>query len=124
MNIIPTLTPFEADMQLKQKLVLQVAEATNHLASVLAATNETFWNLPTDRLLAILNADIAVTMATFGVNSSLGGPVNASLDLLGSPDFSHRAPMVAGRPDIVFDGTAFVYVPPVVVEPEITEPDA
>ena len=119
MSIITQKTQAEADLSAKEKLVLQAGEATHHLASVLQSTNQAFWSLPTDRLLAVLNADIAATIATFQANTALGMQVNASLDALGVPAFSNRAPVEPGRSDIVFDGTDFVYVAPPVIEPEI-----
>ena len=119
MSIIRQLTTAEADLAAKESLVLQAGEATHHLASVLASTNARFWQLPTDRLLAVLNADVPATLATFTANTALGMTVNASLDALAVPRFSARAPLEMGRTDIVFDGTAFVYVaPPAEPEPE------
>lgn len=99
------------DLDVKDQLVLQVAEATHHLASVLASTNERFWSFPTDRLLAVLNADVDATLATFQANSDLAAAVNVSLDALNLPQFSRRAP-TTGRADIEFDGVQFVYVLP------------
>ena len=96
------------DLDTKDALILQAAEATHHLASVLAATNEQFWSLPTDRLLGVLNADIPATLATFAANTALAGAVNASLDALNLPQFSRRAPTEQGRSDIEFDGVAFI----------------
>ena len=115
MSIIRQLSEAEADLSAKEQLVLQAGEATHHLASVLASTNAMFWQLPTDRLLAVLNADVAATLATFQANTALGMTVNASLDALAVARFSARAPLEMGRADIVFDGAAFVYVAP---EPE------
>jgi hypothetical protein len=112
MPIIRQLTQAEADLAAKEALVLQAGEATHHLASTLATTNAQFWSLPTDRLLAVLNADIPATLATFAANTALGLQVNASLDALAVPRFASRAPVAAGRSDIVFDGTAFVLVIP------------
>ena len=106
------------DLDLKDALVLQAGEATHHLASTLATTNAQFWSLPTDRLLAVLNADIPATLATFAANTALGMQVNASLDALDVPMFSARAPLEMGRTDIAFDGVAFVQVAP----PEPTAP--
>ena len=118
MSIIRQLTQAEADLAAKEALVLQAGEATHHLASVLATTNAAFWQLPTDRLLALLNADVPATLATFQANAALGAMVNASLDALGVPRFSARAPLEMGRTDIAFDGVAFVQVAP----PEPTAP--
>lgn len=124
MSIIRQITEAEADLQAKEQLVLQAGEATHHLASVLASTNARFWQLPTDRLLAVLNADIPATLATFTANTALGKMVNASLDALAVPRFAARAPVEMGRTDIVFDGAAFVYVAPPEPEPEPeTEPE-
>jgi len=117
MSIIRQLTTAEADLQAKEQLVLQAGEATHHLASTLATTNAAFWSLPTDRLLAVLNADIPATLATFAANTALGMQVNASLDALAVPRFATRAPVTAGRTDIVFDGAAFVYIAPPEPEP-------
>jgi len=117
-------TQLEKDIDVKDSLILQVAEATHHLASVLATTNERFWSFPTDRLLAVLNADVSATLATFQANAELAATVNASLDALALPQFSRRAPTEQGRADIAFDGTAFVYVAPPEPEPEPTpEPE-
>ena len=119
MSIIRQLSLIEADLAAKEQLVLQAGEATHHLASTLATTNAQFWSLPTDRLLAVLNADIPATLATFAANTALGVQVNASLDALAVPHFASRAPVTAGRTDIVFDGAGFVYVAP--PEPEQEE---
>jgi hypothetical protein len=108
---MPLIRP-TTDLDVKDDLILQAAEATHHLASTLATTNQQFWSLPTDRLLAVLNADIPATLATFAANTALGVQVNASLDALAVPRFAHRAPVTAGRTDIVFNGTAFEYIAP------------
>ncbi len=111
MPIIRQLTEAEADLQAKEQLVLQAGEATHHLASVLASTNARFWSLPTERLLAVLNADVPATLATFAANTALGMQVNASLNALNLSQLSCRAPVEPGRADIVFDGAVFVHVP-------------
>jgi len=122
MSIIRQLTEAEADLAAKEALVLQAGEATHHLASTLATTNAQFWSLPTDRLLAVLNADIPATLATFAANTALGLQVNASLDALAVPQFASRAPVTAGRSDIIFNGTMFEYIAP--PEPLILDPES
>ena len=119
-NLITTANTMQlirptTDLDVKDALILQVAEATHNLASVLAATNEQFWSFPTDRLLAVLNADVDATLATFAANSTLAGAVNSSLDALSLPQFSRRAPTEQGRDDISFNGIEFTYEAP---EPE------
>lgn len=105
------------DLDVKDGLVLQVAEATHHLASMLATTNARFWAFPTDSLLAVLNADVPATLATFQANTALADAVNSSLDAIDLPQFSRRAPTTTGRADITFDGLEFVYVAPPEPEP-------
>ena len=112
MSLLTPKTPLEADLAAKDVRVLQCAEATHHLAAVMRNAHEWLWKLPTDRLLAILNADVAVTLATFAQNTALGLAANAALDTLNLPDFPTRAPVEIGRSDITFDGTAFVFVAP------------
>lgn len=107
-----TLIRPTTDLDVKDALILQVAEATHNLASVLAATNEQFWSFPTDRLLAVLNADVDATLATFEANSDIAAAVNASLDALSLPQFSRRAPTEQGRDDISFNGIEFTYDAP------------
>jgi hypothetical protein len=122
MNLITPKTPLEADLSAKDARVLQCAEATHNLAAIMRNAHEWLWKLPTVRLLAILNADVAVTLATFAQNTALGLAANAALDALSLPDFPTRAPVEVGRSDITFDGTAFVFVPPVPEPP--AEPSA
>lgn len=113
MSILRTLTEAESDLAAKESLVLQVGEATHHLAVTLAAASERFWSFPTDRLLAVLNADVSSSVATLTANADLGEAVNASLDALGSDRFPTRAPLT-GLQDVTFDGTAFVVTPPII----------
>ncbi len=118
MSLITQKTQLEADLAEKDAAVLRAATALHHAATVLAGENSRFWSVPTDRLLGVLNADLALTLATFGANTQAGTAINALLDAVGSPELSRRAPSEPGRTDIVFDGTAFVHVPPVEPEPE------
>lgn len=105
-------TQLEADLANKDAFVLRAAEATHHLAVVLRDVHQSFWSVPTERLLAVLNADVPITLQTFQANTALATACNASLDALALPELSARAPVTLGRSDIVFDGGQFVYVPP------------
>jgi hypothetical protein len=98
----------EADLAAKDVLILRAAEATHHLASVLSNVHHAFWSVPTERLLAVLNADIPATLETFAANTALAQACNASLNALDLPEMSTRAPVEPGRTDIVFDGGQFV----------------
>jgi hypothetical protein len=111
MSLIKLLTESEADLAAKDQLVIAVGEATHHLAVTLSAASERFWSLPTNRLLAVLNADVLSSAATLTANADLSEAVNASLNALGSDRFPTRAPLI-GRSDITFDGTSFVLIPP------------
>lgn len=112
-------TQLEKDLAEKDAGVIRAATALHHAATVLKTENSRFWAVPTDRLLALLNADLALTIATFTANTTAGTAINALLDAVAAPELSNRAPVEPGRTDVVFDGTAFVYVaPPVEPEPE------
>lgn len=113
MPIITPKTQAQEDLILKEQLVVEVGEATHHLASVMQSTNKSFWALPTERLLDVLNQDAVSSIETLQANESLAVQVNASLDALALDDLSTRAPVEPGRSDIIFDGNLFVYVPPV-----------
>jgi hypothetical protein len=115
MSILPELSPLQKDIEFKNSLIVSVGEAVNHLAAMMQRANQQFWGIETTRLLAILNEDVPVTLATFAANTELAGAVNAQLDGLDLQQFTFRAPMTKGREDIVFDGTEFVYVSPVIV---------
>jgi len=119
MSLTTQKSQLEQDLAEKDAGVLRAATALHHAATVLKAENVRFWSIPTDRLLAVLNADIALTIATFTANTSAGTAIKSLLDAVAAPEFANRAPVTAGRSDIVFDGTAFVYVAP----PEPPQPD-
>lgn len=112
MNLLTPKTPLENDLAAKDARVMECAEAAHHLAATLRNAHAWLWGLPTDRLLAVLNADMAVTLATFAQNTALGLAANAALDAMDLPQFPTRAPVEIGRTDITFDGTAFVLLPP------------
>lgn len=101
---------------------LRIAEAVNHLITVQIAENDAFWQRDTQEILAELNEDIPELLTTFAGNTALGNALNATITTLnvrdesGNEVFTRRAPVEPGRTDIVFDGTAFVYVAP--PEPE------
>lgn len=121
--LLPTLTEADQDEAWLTDLILRVGEATHHLALTASSVNREFWNtLPTERLVALLNANVARSLAILGSNTTLAGPVNASLAALGLARFSCRIPTEPGRSDITFDGKQFVYVPP--VPEEVTPPEA
>ena len=54
MQLIPQLPQAAADLALLDALILQTAEATNHLAATMSRCNSAFWSLPDDRLVAVL----------------------------------------------------------------------
>lgn len=110
MSLTTPKTQLQADLDAKDRSVLRVAESLNHAAAVLRHENDAFWALPTERLLAVLNANIPLTLATFEANSAVGAPLNAILTQLGDPRLTERAPTTLGRSDIEFDGSEFVLV--------------
>jgi hypothetical protein len=118
MSLLTQKPQIEIDLAAKDASVIRCAEAVHHLAATLRNENEHFWSLPTDRLLAVLNHDVPTTQATFEVNTSVGIMINGLLDQLALPQFQNRAPVSAGRQDIVFNGSTYEYVAPPEPEPE------
>ena len=103
-------TQLETDLAAKDESIMRCAEAAHHLAAVLTNENRRFWSMPTDRLLAILNHSVPVTLATFAANTDAGTAINTILDQVADPRFPARAPVEPGRADIRFDGGAFIFV--------------
>lgn len=118
MKFITPKTQLESDLDEKDESILRCAQAANNLAAVLHNENDRFWSLPTDRLLAVLNANVPVTLATFEANTLAGTAINNILDQLADPTLTQRAPVTPGRTDIQFVDGAFVYVPPSEPAPE------
>lgn len=120
MSLLTPKTTLESDLAEKDASVLRCAEAAHHLAAILGNENARFWAVPTERLLDVLNHDVATTLATFAANTALGVALNAVLDQIDDTRFHARAPVEPGRSDIVYQDGAFVFIPP--PEPE-TRPD-
>lgn len=82
--------------------IAATGEALNHLAAVARQGFDWLWSLPTERLLAVLNADVTWTLALFSANTQMGEVGNGMLDLVGLAKFRNRFPVVPGRSDIQF----------------------
>ena len=111
MPIIRQITQSEADLRTKDQLVLRAATATHQLATTVARANAILWALPTDRLLAVLNADVPSMLKIFETNTALGLAINDSLDAVGLAHLNVRIPVEPGRSDITFNGEIFVHTP-------------
>ena len=110
MPVFTAIDQTTKDRLWKDNLVLEQAAIAHVFALKLSASNEAFWHLPTDRLLALLNADIPATLQTFALNTQIGIAINAVLDAVvqsGGAElaakFSARVPLEYGRNDIEFD---------------------
>lgn len=123
MSLLPNKTLLESDLAADESAVLEIAEALHNLAAKMSNAHARFWSRPVDRILASANHDIAATIARFEGNFKLGSTVNEALDLLALDRFPVRVPLEKWRGDIVFDGAAFVFVPPEPTEPtELPDP--
>jgi len=120
MSLIPTTTDLDRDLADLTADILAGAAALHHAAATLHARHARFWGVPTERLLAVLNADIPRTMAIFQANTAMASAINAQLDALALPEFATRAPTTVGREDIEFDAEAGQFV---VIVPEPAEPE-
>lgn len=117
MSITRQLTQLESDQSWLDSLILRKAEAMHHFTAVSTAVNAEFWSLEDSRLLALLNSDIARSMAILENDAAVNVPVNAGLELVGLPQFATRAPVTKGREDIGFADGAFFIIPPPPVDP-------
>lgn len=103
-----TPTQLETDFrQLTAGVVASIA-AVHQAAWVIRNENAKFWRLPTERLLAVLNDDVGVTLETFAMNTATGQAINGILDAINHPSYTGRVPVTMGRRDIAFNGTEFV----------------
>lgn len=113
MAIIGKLSEAEKDLLSFDRLIKQAAAAAHYAVIVDAAAYEECWSLPIERLLPMLNHNVARTLAVFAARRELCLALNASLDALDDEDFPRRAEILPGRTDIAFDGKQFIHVPPV-----------
>jgi hypothetical protein len=105
-------TQLEIDREANNASVIRSAVALHHAAAVIAAENRLYWSLPDDRLIAVLNDDVPVTLARFEANTQAATAINSLLDQVADPSLPCRAPTAPGRADIGFDGTNFFIIIP------------
>ena len=111
MSLLTPKTPLQTELYRKDAHILRCAEAAHNLAATLNNAHTWLWGQPPASLLRILNADVALTQATFEANTALGTAVNKALDLADLPEFSARAPVTVGRTELAFDGLEFSLPP-------------
>lgn len=109
--ILTQRTQLEADLLDRDASILRGAEALHHAAAVMRSEHSRFWAMPTERMLAVLNNDVSMTLELFQANTQAAQAINAVLDMLNHPGFAGRAPTETGRADIVFQDGAFVHIP-------------
>jgi hypothetical protein len=117
MPLFTERTQLDRDLAFKDSLILLALKATNHLAITLDQVYREFYSLPPDRLAAVLNHDVAASLAMCQNNTALGVPANEALDLVGYGTV--RAP-VELPPHVSFNGTEFVVTEP---QPSEQNPD-
>ena len=116
-SLIYEPTPKESRRQIREGTILDVAEAVNNLVQVMCSAQDKFWSAEPIQLAEDLNEDLPSALALMAANTALAATANASLDLLKLSRYSKRVPLEIGNPDIAFDGTAFVYTEPPIIEP-------
>lgn len=100
------LTTEEFEKQLTRKAV----KAIRHAAIVLNECYRLFWNRPTQVILDSINGNLSETLQRFQANSTMGASLNAQLE---QTDVVER--VVVALPDgYSFDGTQFIYTPPII----------
>ena len=120
MPLLHTPTAAEYRRQTREQSVRDVAEAANHLVQVMRSAHAKFWAVDPIQLADDLNEDLPAALSLMAANTALATTANASLDLLNLPQYSKRAPLEIGNPTITFDGKAFVYTEPPIIEAEPT----
>jgi hypothetical protein len=109
MSIQRQLTQLERDLQWLDLLIFRSGESLHHHASNSTSVNYSFWNdLPTDRLLDVLNDDVDRSLSILNMSEETNTQINRSLDFMGIKEFGVRAPTEPGRSDIAFDGEKFI----------------
>lgn len=103
MNLLTQRTQLETDLATIDQSVMRVGRALHRAVMQLKYEHARFWGVPDERLLAVLNHDVARTIAVFTANTTIGAALNAALDQLSLPDLPERAPVEYGRADVVFD---------------------
>ena len=88
------------DILALDKGIVRVGEALNHAAAVLTREHQAIWRLPDDRLLAVLNANVARTIAISQAKDKAAMEVNSLLNTLNIARFTNRAPIGIGRADV------------------------
>ncbi|RYD50072.1 MAG: hypothetical protein EOP85_00325 [Verrucomicrobiaceae bacterium] len=113
-DLLRQKTQLEKDEDVLDELVLAVAAAAHNQVKVLKYAHKTIYDLPTDRLLALLNSSLVRTEKLFTANTTLAVANNQNLAQLNRKEFSERAPETMGRTDIVFDTEVgqWVQLPP------------
>lgn len=106
--IVTEKSQFEQDLERKNMLVRQSAFSTMRLLKELNDNNSKFWQLPTDRLLAVLNYDVQASLDTIALNTQLIDGLTAILTVLGG-DFLRYNGASTTRDDIVFNETEFIH---------------
>jgi hypothetical protein len=108
-KLIKEKTEKDKDLLADEASVIEYARALNHVAAVATSVHASYWSRPKERLLDVLNDDVAVTLSRFSANTAIGQAINSSLDALdakddsGNPLFTNRCPVSLGRDDITFD---------------------
>lgn len=109
MSLFTERSQLDQDLAFKDSLILRALEAANHAAVTLQGCFQTFYELPPERLQAVLNHSIPSTLAMFQGNTTFGAAVNAALD---AAEFgSVRAPVELPA-HVSFNGKAFVIATP------------
>ncbi len=112
-------TQLQLDRDANDARVKRIATALHYVAGVMTHEHREYWALEDERLLAVLNDDVAVTFARNEATDKIARAINDALGALNDPELTNRAPTAPGRADIGFaDGAFFIIPPPPQPEPE------
>ena len=116
MSLLHEPTPAEKRRAEREAIILDVAEAVNHLAVISKNAYSRFWSAEPVQLVADLNDNIYASLATMQANAAIAAAVNAQLDLINLPQYTTRIPSALPE-GIAFDGQQFTYTAPEPIQP-------
>lgn len=122
-DLLTDKTQLQSDLDDINDAVLRSAQALNYAAGIITESNRQYWNIPLDRLIPAMNANVAATIAKLESNSLLAEAINSQLASFDPKyGFNNRIPTERGNPYVVFDMETMQFVdttPPPIVEPPI-----
>lgn len=109
--MIEQFTPLDQHRANIREATLNCLVEAGHLASAMAKAYALFWNAPTETVLEMLNGNVAFWIDVLQRNTAVGTVINAQLDAVNLPEFTHRVPVTMPE-GYAFSEGQFTYTAP------------